>query len=172
MAEWLRHLTCKPKVRTAIGSNPVVLGSVIAVRNSSPGQPESCEGNLVAAAGSCSGLMVKHLWPLLEISLLDFLQASHVKYNTCLPTYFAFAFSSFKLSKLCSKSSTSSLLLILSSVLTYSPVFEVIFPVSWPSFVHGETTLCYQMLGRPSRNFDPISRKANQRTFGVTHETL
>ena len=71
VAEWLRRLTRKPKVRTAIGSNPT-LDSLVAVRNSSPGQPEPCEGNLVAAAGSCGGLMVKHLRPLLEISLSDF----------------------------------------------------------------------------------------------------
>ena len=32
----------------------------------------SFEGNLVAVAGSCGGLMVKHPWPLLEMSLLDF----------------------------------------------------------------------------------------------------
>ena len=49
MAEWLRRLTCKPKVRTAVGSNPT-LDSLVAVCNSSPGQPEPCEGNLVAAA--------------------------------------------------------------------------------------------------------------------------
>ena len=49
MAEWLRHLTRKPKVRAAIGSNPA-LDSLITVRNSSLGQPEPCEGNLVAAA--------------------------------------------------------------------------------------------------------------------------
>ena len=59
MGDWLRRLNRKPKVRTAVGSNPA-LGSLVAVRNSSPGRPEPCEGNLVAAAGSCSGLMVKH----------------------------------------------------------------------------------------------------------------
>ena len=32
------------------GSNPA-LDSLVAVRNSRPGQPEPCEGNLVAAAG-------------------------------------------------------------------------------------------------------------------------
>ena len=64
MAEWLRRLTHKPKVKTAVGSNPA-LDSLVAVRNSSPGRPELCEGNLVAAAGSCGGLMVKHPWPLL-----------------------------------------------------------------------------------------------------------
>ena len=58
MAKWLRRLTRKPKVRTAIGSN---LDSLVAVCNSSPGRPEPCEGDLVAAAGSCGGLMVKHL---------------------------------------------------------------------------------------------------------------
>ena len=68
MAEWLRHLTRKPKVRTAVGSN-LARDSLVAVRNSSPGRPEPCEGNLVAATGSCSGLMVKHPWPLLERSL-------------------------------------------------------------------------------------------------------
>ena len=44
-----RHLAPKPKVRMAVGSNPV-LDSLVAVRNSSPGRPEPCEGNLVAAA--------------------------------------------------------------------------------------------------------------------------
>ena len=71
MAEWLRRLTGKPKVRTAVGSNPT-LDSLVAVRNSSPGRPEPCEGNLVAAAGSCGELMVKHPWLLLAISLSDF----------------------------------------------------------------------------------------------------
>ena len=52
MAEWLRRLTRKPKVRTAVGSNPT-LESLVTVRNSSLGRPEPCEGNLVAAAGSC-----------------------------------------------------------------------------------------------------------------------
>ena len=56
VTEWLRRLTGKPKVRTAVGSNPT-LDSYVAVRNSSPGRPELCEGNLVAAAGSCGGLM-------------------------------------------------------------------------------------------------------------------
>ena len=37
MAEWLRRLTRKPKVRTAIGSNPV-LDSLVTLRNSSPGR--------------------------------------------------------------------------------------------------------------------------------------
>ena len=64
MAEWLRRLIRKPKVRTAVGSNPV-LDSLVAVRNSSPGQSVPCEGNLAAAAGSCGGLMVEHPWPLL-----------------------------------------------------------------------------------------------------------
>ena len=54
MAEWLKRLTRKPKVRTAVGSNPA-LDSLVAVRNSSPGRPEPCEGNLLAAAGSCGG---------------------------------------------------------------------------------------------------------------------
>ena len=71
MGEWLRRLTRKPKVRTAVSSNPA-LDSLVAVRSSSPGQPEPCEGNLVAAADSFGGLMVKHPWPLLEISLSDF----------------------------------------------------------------------------------------------------
>ena len=48
MAEWLKRLTRKPKVRTAVGSNPT-LDSLVTVRNSSPGRPEPCEGNLVAA---------------------------------------------------------------------------------------------------------------------------
>ena len=59
MAKWLRHLTRKPKVRMAVGSNPA-LDSLVAVRNSSPGRPEPCEADLVAAAGSCGRLMVKH----------------------------------------------------------------------------------------------------------------
>ena len=86
MAEWLRRLTRKPKVRMAVGSNPA-LDSLVAVRNSSPGQPVPCEGNLVAAAGSCGGLMVKHPWPLLEISLTDFHRLATLNINTYLPTY-------------------------------------------------------------------------------------
>ena len=85
MAEWLRRLTCKPKVRVAVGSNPM-LDSLVAVCNSSPGRPELCEGNLVAVAGSCSGLMVKHLWPPLEISLSDFRRLATLNVNTYLPT--------------------------------------------------------------------------------------
>ena len=85
VAEWLRRLTRKPKVRTAVGSNPT-LDSLVAVRNSSPGQPEPCEGNLVAAAGSCDGLMVKHPWPLLEISLSDFRRLATLNRYTYLPT--------------------------------------------------------------------------------------
>ena len=69
VAEWLRRLTRKPKVRTAVGSNPA-LDSLVAVR--SPGRPVPCEGNLVAVAGSCGRLMVKHPWPLLEISFQTF----------------------------------------------------------------------------------------------------
>ena len=86
MAEWLRRLTRKPKVRTAVGSNPA-LDSLVAVRNSSPGRPVPCEGNLVAAAGSCGGLMVKHPWPLLEISLSDFHRLATLNIDTYLPTY-------------------------------------------------------------------------------------
>ena len=84
MAEWLRCLTRKPKVRTAVGSNPT-LDSLVAVRNTSPGRPEPCEGNLVAVAGSCGGLMVKHPWPLLEISLSDFRGLATLNINTYLP---------------------------------------------------------------------------------------
>ena len=86
VAEWLRRLTRKPKVRTVIGSNPA-LESLVAVRNSSPGRPEQCEGNLVAAAGSCGGLMVKHPWPLLEISLSDIRRLATLNINTYLPTH-------------------------------------------------------------------------------------
>ena len=86
MAEWLRRLTRKPKVRTAVGSNST-LDSLVAVRNSSPGQPEPCEGNLVATADSCGGLMVKHPWPLLEISLSDFRRLGTLNIDTYLPTY-------------------------------------------------------------------------------------
>ena len=85
VAEWLRRLTRKPKVRTAVGSNPT-LDSLVAVRNTSPGRPEPCEGNLVAVAGSCGGLMVKHPWPLLEISLSDFRGLATLNINTYLPT--------------------------------------------------------------------------------------
>ena len=85
MAEWLRRLTRKPKVRTAVGSNPT-LDSLVAVCNTSPGRPEPCEGNLVAVAGSCGGLMVKHPWPLLEISLSDFRGLATLNINTYLPT--------------------------------------------------------------------------------------
>ena len=83
IAKWLRGLTCKPKVRTAVGSNPM-LDSLVTVDNSSPGRPELCEGNLVAAAGSCGKLMVKHLWPLLEISLSDFRRLATLNINTYL----------------------------------------------------------------------------------------
>ena len=86
MAEWLRHLTRKPKVRTAVGSNPT-LDSLVAVRNSSPDRPELCGENLVALAGSCGGLLVKHLWPLLEISLFDFRGLATLNIDTYLPTY-------------------------------------------------------------------------------------
>ena len=89
VAKWLRRLTHKPKVRTAVGSNPT-LDSLVAVRNTSPGRPEPCEGNLVAVAGSCSGLMVKHPWPLLEISLSDFRGLATLNINTYLPTQFEF----------------------------------------------------------------------------------
>ena len=84
VAEWLRRLTRKPKVRTAVGSNPT-LDSLVAVRDTSPGRPEPCEGNLVAVAGSCGRLMVKHPWPLLEISLLDFRGLTTLNINTYLP---------------------------------------------------------------------------------------
>ena len=46
----LEYMACKPKVKMAIGSNPAV-DSLVAVHNSSPGRPESCEGNLVAEGG-------------------------------------------------------------------------------------------------------------------------
>ena len=81
MAEWLRRLTRNPKVRMAVGSNPA-LDSFVAVRKSSPGQREPCEGNMVAVAGSCRGLMAKHLWPLLEISLSDFRRLATLNINT------------------------------------------------------------------------------------------
>ena len=87
VAEWLRRLTRKPKVRTAVGSNPT-LDSLVAVRYTSPGRPEPCEGNLVAVAGSCGGVMVKHPWPLLEISLSDFRGLATLNINTYLPITF------------------------------------------------------------------------------------
>ena len=85
VAEWLRRVTCKPKVRRAIGSNPG-LDSLVTVRYPSPGQPEPCEGNLVAVAGSCGRLMVKHPWPVLEIILSDFRCLATLNINTYLPT--------------------------------------------------------------------------------------
>ena len=91
MAEWLRRLTRKPKVRTAVGSNPT-LDSLVAVRNTSPGRPEPCEGNLAAVAGSCGGLMVKHPWPLLEISLSDFRGLATLNINTYLPNFIFISF--------------------------------------------------------------------------------
>ena len=84
VAECLRRLTRKPKVRTAVGSNPT-LYSLVVDRNSSPGRPEPCEGDLVAAAGSCGEVMVKHPWPLLEISLSDFRGLATLNTNTYLP---------------------------------------------------------------------------------------
>ena len=63
-----------------------MLDSLVSVPNSSPGQPEPFEGNLVAAAGSCGGLMVKHPWPLLEISLSDFRRLATLNMTTYLPT--------------------------------------------------------------------------------------
>ena len=84
MAVWLRRLTRNSKVRTAVGSKPT-LDSLVAVRNSSPGQLEPCEGNLVAAAGGCGGLMVKDPWPLLEISLSDFRRLDTLNIYTSLP---------------------------------------------------------------------------------------
>ena len=86
MAEWLRGLTRKPKVRTAVSSNPA-LDDLVLVCNSSLGRPEPCEGNLVAAAVSLGGLMVKHPWPLLEISLSDFCRLATLNVNTYLPTW-------------------------------------------------------------------------------------
>ena len=85
VVEWLRRLTRKPKVRTAVGSNPTLDG-LVAVRNTSPGRPEPCERSLVAVAGSCGGLMVKHPWSLLEISLPDFRRLATLNINTYLPT--------------------------------------------------------------------------------------
>ena len=69
----------------AVSSNPT-LDSLVTVRNSSPVRPEPCEGNLVAAAGSCGELMVKRPWPLLEISLSDFRGLATLNLNTYLPT--------------------------------------------------------------------------------------
>ena len=86
VAEWLRRLTRKAKVRTAVGSSPT-LDSLVAVRNSSPGRPEPCEGNLVVTGDSCGGLMVKHPWPLLKISLSDFRRLATLNINTYLPTW-------------------------------------------------------------------------------------
>ena len=97
VAEWLRRLTRKPKVRTAVASNPT-LDSLVAVRNTSPGRPEPCEGNLVAVAGSCGVLMVKHPWPLLEISLSDIRGLAMLNINTYLPTYLILIYNIFETS--------------------------------------------------------------------------
>ena len=64
----------------AVGSNPALV-SLVTVRNSSSGRPEPFEGNLVAVASSCSGLMVKHPWPLLAISRSDFLRVATLNIN-------------------------------------------------------------------------------------------
>ena len=74
----------KTKGQHGQGSNPT-LDRLVAVRNSSPGRPEPCEGNLVAAAIGCGGLMVKHPWPLLEISLSDFRRLATLNMITYLP---------------------------------------------------------------------------------------
>ena len=94
MAELLRRLTRKPKVRTAVGSNPT-LDSLVAVGKSSPGRPEPCEGNLVGAAVSCGELMVKHPWPLLEISRSDFRGLATLNIDTYLPFFLPSYLSSF-----------------------------------------------------------------------------
>ena len=85
MAEWLRRLTRKPKVRTAVGSNPT-LDSLVAVRYTSPGRPEPCEGNLVAVAGSCGRSDGKTSVAPAGNKSLRLSRASHVKYKY-LPTY-------------------------------------------------------------------------------------
>ena len=84
MAEWLRCLTHKPKVRTAVGSNPS-LDSLVAVHNSSPGQPEPCEGNLVAGVGLIRWTDGKTSVAPAGNKSLRLLQASHIKYITYLP---------------------------------------------------------------------------------------
>ena len=84
MAEWLRRLTRKPKVRTAVGSNPT-LDSLVAVRYTSPGRPEPCEGNLVAVAGSCGGWSDGKTSVAPANKSLRLSQASRVKYKY-LPT--------------------------------------------------------------------------------------
>ena len=70
----------------AISSNPM-LDSLVVVHNSSPGRPDPCEGNLVAVAGSCGGLMVKQPWPLLEISLSDFRGLARLNITTYIPIF-------------------------------------------------------------------------------------
>ena len=64
-----------------------MLDSLVAVSNSSPGRPEPCKGNLVAAAIGRGGSMVKHPWPLLAISLTDFHRLATLNMITYLPTY-------------------------------------------------------------------------------------
>ena len=61
------------------------MDGLVAVHNSSPGRPEPCEGNLVAAAIGCGGLMVEHPWPLLEIGLSDFRRLATLNMITYLP---------------------------------------------------------------------------------------
>ena len=65
------------------GSNRA-LDSLVAVRNSSSGRPEPCDGNLVA--GRVDGKTSMDLAPAGNKSL-RLSQASHVKYDY-LPTYF------------------------------------------------------------------------------------
>ena len=69
----------------AVGSNPA-LDSLFTVRNSSPGRPEPCEGDLVAAVGSCGRTDGKTSMAPVGNKSLRLLQASHVKYKY-LPTY-------------------------------------------------------------------------------------
>ena len=104
MAEWLRRLTRKPKVRTAVGSNPT-LDSLVAVRNTSLGRPEPCEGNLVAVVGSCGGLMEKHPMAPAGNKSLRLSLASHVKYKY-LPTYLPMVQGMEKCSGKCSRIET------------------------------------------------------------------
>ena len=84
MTEWLRRLTRKPKVRTAEARIPH--WTVWSLSVSLARVDQSHVIALVAAAGSCGGLMVKHPWPLLEISLSDFCRLATLDMNTYLPT--------------------------------------------------------------------------------------
>ena len=63
-----------------------MLDNLVAIRNSSPGRPEPCEGNLVAAAsGGGGGVDGKTSMAPAGNKFLRLSQASYIKYDN-LPT--------------------------------------------------------------------------------------